>query len=146
MVVECYIGYTERINMTQFDVSKTRSASVSPGITSLSSPLTFTKAFSGTIPISGTLTTSLDLTFGKSDVLVDVIVNVVGSSFDNYWFPVSGLADMYDFTHGYDIVVTSKGTTTGRKLYFDFVSNTAASTISINLTLTAEVNFSDYPF
>lgn len=139
--------------MTQFDITRIQSSSLTPGITSLGEPLTFTKTFSGTIPISGSLTTTIPLTFGRSNVMSLTKVNVAGGNVGSYWFPVPGFAGIVDYTNlgavtgGYYMLFTITSTSSGRTMNVEFINETVGATVVLpTLTITVEVSLFDYPF
>lgn len=139
--------------MTQFDISKTQNSSLTPGITSISEPLTFTKTFSGTIPIGGSLSTTIPLTFGRSDVMSLIKVNISGGNVGGLWFPVTGFAGIQDFTNlgaatgGYYMLFTVTSTSSGRTMNIEFINETSGATVVLpTLTITVEASLFDYPF
>lgn len=111
---------------------------------------TATKTYTGTIPISGTLTTTLSVPIPKTgvDSLKRISITGTGTSIDNYWYlhdgytrPVSGAPSTYR------IEVTNYNDGTNENFVFLFTNLTAGSTVTLpTLTLNARCRFYDAPW
>lgn len=135
------------------DLSKLHSSSLTRGVTTIGDPLTFTKSFSGTIPVSSSLSTTIPLTFGRSDVMSSTRVNVTGGNVGSLWFPVRGATGVLDFltpstsSGGYYMLFTITSTSSGRTMNVEFINETVGSTVVLpSLTITVVVKLFDYPF
>lgn len=128
------------------DVSKLAANSQTPGISTMANnPLIFSTGFSGTIPISGSINTTLPLSFVRTDVMSLLRVNVVGGSLGSLWFPVMGFAGLLDGS--YYLLFTVTASSTGRVLNVEAINQTVGSTVTLpSLTITAVVDLYDYPF
>jgi hypothetical protein len=136
------------------DPSKIASLSETPGIgTVAGSPLTFQTTFSGTIPIGSSLSTTLPLTFARTDVMSLTRVNIAGGHVGALWFPVTGFAGVLDalvvspISSAYYMLFTITASGTGRTLNIEFINETVGATVALpTLTITAVVHLYDYPF
>lgn len=136
------------------DISKLAANSQTPGIgTMANNPLTFSTGFSGTIPISSSISTTLPLTFPRTDIMSLVKVNVTGGHLGSLWFPVTGAAGLLDaltvspLANAYYLLFTVIASATGRTLNIEAINETVGSTVALpSLTITATVHLYEYPF
>lgn len=132
--------------MTLIDYSKLRSSSLLPGLQDLGS-VSNSITYSGTIPVLGSLTTTLPLAFSSNKVLSLIKMNVTGAGCDTYWFPVIGSLGLFSVDHKYFIYVTVESYSGGRQLKIQFVNNTVGSTVTVpSLTFTATAHLFNFPW
>lgn len=129
------------------DLSNTQSSSFTSSLKDEGS-LDVSKAFSGTIPILGRITGSIDLPFYRTDVISNVRLNVSGSNFSSsFWFPITSELYLRDFAGNYAIYATVVGTSTGRRVDFQFLNLTAGSTVALpTLTISLHARFYSFPW
>lgn len=134
-----------------FDLSKLQASSLTPGITTVGEPLSFSTTFSGTIPINGSLTTTLNLVLPGVDLMANIRVNVTGGNIGALWFPITGATvitgEKNSIGSGYSMLFTVTASSSGRVLNIAFLNRTAAATVTLpTLTINAVVQPYTFPF
>lgn len=139
--------------MTQIDLDKLQAANFMPGLTVLGDPLTFSKPFTGSIPILSSINTTLPLPFSRQDAISLIEVNIAGGHMGALWFPVAGFAGIEDalsvspFSSAYYMLFTVTAAASGRNLNIEFINETVGAVVNLpSLTITAKVHLYTYPF
>jgi len=140
--------------MTQFDLSKVQSSSLTKGLQDLGT-VTTSATYTITMPTAGSIVTqTLPLNFKRSDVMSVMRVNVVGHHLGSYWFPLMSSLTLFDGTivgnsisNGYAMYFLVQGTTTGRNINIQFVNETVGASVTTPaLTITIIARLYSYPW
>lgn len=134
--------------MTQLDITKLHSSSLTPGLQDLGSIPDTVLNYSGSIPIASINTATMTLAFPTNKVISLIKINIVGAGVDSLWFPLIGSTGILTTTgvsgatYIYFTVQSSGG---GRQINIQFVNDTAASVVTVsNLVITAHAHLYSY--
>ena len=137
--------------MAQFDLSKSQSSNLTPGLQDLGSIPPVTQTLSGTIPIAGSLSTTIYLNFPINQIISLVKINVSGGNLGAYWFPIMGTLGLLDYTNvaglsgGYYMYFTVQSSSTGRQITVQVANRTVGGNVTIpTLTFTVNAHLYNY--
>lgn len=137
--------------MTQFDLSKSQSSSLTPGLQDLGAIPDVTQTFSGTIPISGQLYATIPLNFTTNKVISVIKINITGGNLGQYWFPIQGYLGLMDYVNlvarsdAYYMLFTVQSASGGRQINVQVANGTVGATVTLP-TLTFKVHAHLYSY
>lgn len=138
--------------MTQFDVSKVQSSSLSPALQDLGAvPNVIYNYPGGVIAAGGVYVFTVVIPFTRNNIISLIKVNISGGAYANYWFPIIAQRTVWDQTintsGGVLVVMNVKSDPGGRAVTVQLLNwlNNAAVTAA-PATFTFSAHMYNYPW